>query len=115
FEGHFRRNFLQVVDGARVYLHALENWDRMRDNVFNVGLTAANMTKLELCQEMVKVVPHLKVTENSTMKDPDKRNYVISNQKVEEAGFTCQHSLQQGLQELKKIFILGRSPEDANI
>ncbi|WP_413576208.1 NAD-dependent epimerase/dehydratase family protein [Bdellovibrio sp. HCB290] len=114
FEGHFRRNFLHVVDGARVYGHALNNWDKLRDGIFNVGLTAANMTKLELCQEIQKVVPNLRITTNNEAKDPDKRDYVISNEKIEKTGFRCEHSLQDGLQELKKIFILGRSAEDSN-
>ncbi|WP_413585646.1 NAD-dependent epimerase/dehydratase family protein [Bdellovibrio sp. HCB274] len=114
FEGHFRRNFLHVLDGARVYVHALQNWDTMKDGIYNVGLTAANMTKLELCQEIQKVVPNLVITANNEMKDPDKRDYVISNQKIENTGFRCENSLQDGLQELKKIFILGRSAEDSN-
>ncbi|WP_413582875.1 NAD-dependent epimerase/dehydratase family protein [Bdellovibrio sp. HCB288] len=114
FEGHFRRNFLHVLDGARVYLHALNNWDQMRGQIFNVGLSSANMTKLDLCNEIQKVVPHLQITANESMKDPDKRDYVVSNQKVEKTGFTCEMTLPQGLAELKKLFILGRSKEDSN-
>ncbi len=115
FEGHFRRNFLHVADAARVYLHALNNWDAVKNEIYNVGLTAANMTKLDLCQEIQKVIPELKITTNSEMKDPDKRDYVISNEKIESSGFICKYSLQDGLQELKKIFVLGRTPEDANV
>lgn len=114
FEGHFRRNFLHVVDGARVYLHALENWNGLKNEIYNVGLTAANMTKLELCQEIIKVIPNLKITANHDMKDPDKRDYVISNSRIEATGFNCKYTLQDGLKELKRIFVLGRTAEDSN-
>ncbi|QDK47099.1 hypothetical protein DOM22_18985 [Bdellovibrio sp. ZAP7] len=114
FEGHFRRNFLHVADAARVYVHALENWNHLRGEIFNVGLTAANMTKLELCQEIKKIIPDLKITANHDMKDPDKRDYVISNGKIEATGFNCKYTLHDGLKELKDIFVLGRTSEDSN-
>ncbi|QLY25288.1 NAD(P)-dependent oxidoreductase [Bdellovibrio sp. KM01] len=114
FEGHFRRNFLHVADAARVYLHALDNWGSIQNEIYNVGLTAANMTKLELCREIQKVIPDLKITDNHDMKDPDKRDYVISNAKIEATGFSCKYTLQDGLKELKDIFVLGRTTEDSN-
>lgn len=115
FEGHFRRNYLHVRDGAAVYVYALKNWSQFRGEIFNVGLTSANMTKLDLCKEIQKIVPELSIIEDVSKEDPDKRDYVVSNAKIESRGFECRYSLQDGLRELKKAHVLGRRESDANI
>lgn len=104
FEPHFKRNFIHVRDVARAFLHMLNNFDRVKDQAYNVGLSDANLSKMELCEAIKKHVPDFKFTESKTGKDPDKRDYIVSNEKIEKTGFRPQVSLSAGIQELIKGF-----------
>jgi nucleoside-diphosphate-sugar epimerase len=104
FEGHFKRNYVHVRDVARVFLHGLRNFEKMKDNVYNVGLDDANLSKLELCAEIKKAVPGFVYLEAPIGEDPDKRDYIVSNAKVRAAGFLPEHDLQYGIRELLKVF-----------
>lgn len=111
FEGHFKRNYVHVRDVARVFLHAIQNFEKMKDNVYNVGLDDANLSKLELCAEIKKAVPGFVYLEAPIGEDPDKRDYVVSNAKVRATGFRPQHGLSYGIRELLKCFqVLPGSP-----
>ncbi len=104
FEAHFKRNFIHVRDVARAFLHCLENFEAMKDEPYNVGLSSANLSKWELCEEIKKQVPDFYFVEAQVGEDPDKRNYIVSNEKIESTGFRPCYSLQDGISELIKGF-----------
>ena len=82
FEGHFRRNFIHILDVVRVFNFGLENFPKMKGSTFNVGLSNANLTKIELCEEIKKQIPEFFYHEAKVGKDPDKRDYIVSNKKL---------------------------------
>lgn len=102
FEGHFKRNFLHIRDAARVFLHGLENFEVMKGRPYNVGLDDANLSKLELCERIHAHFPALAYFEAKVGEDPDKRDYIVSNARIAEAGFRTETSLDLGIQELKR-------------
>lgn len=104
FEGHFKRNFVHVRDIAKAFLHVLNHFERLKNEPYNVGLSEANLSKLELCQEIKKQVPGFEITEDKHGKDPDKRDYIVSNEKIEKTGFKCDVSLSEGIKELIKLY-----------
>ncbi len=104
FEAHFKRNYLHIRDAARAFIHGIKNWDRMKNEPYNVGLSDANLSKKELCEEIQKFVPELVVLESEIGQDPDKRNYIVSNDKIESTGFKPAYSLSDGILELLKGF-----------
>jgi nucleoside-diphosphate-sugar epimerase len=100
FEGDFKRNYVHVRDVAQSFLLALENSDNFSGQIFNVGLSEANISKKELCVKIKEYIPDFYFTESPISKDPDQRNYVVSNKKIEKLGFNPQFGLDRGLQEL---------------
>lgn len=102
FEGHFKRNYIHIRDVARVFLHGLAHFDRMRGQIYNVGLSEANLSKWELCERIKKQVPDFVFLEAPVGQDPDQRNYIVSNEKLEKTGFATAHSLDQGIAEIIK-------------
>lgn len=102
FESHFRRNFVHIRDVARAFTHCLNRFDFLKNGAYNVGLSTANMSKKELCEEIQKKVPNFYFTEASVGKDPDQRNYIVSNRKIEKTGFSARTSLSEGIEELMK-------------
>ena len=106
FEAHFTRNYLHVRDVARVFLHGLERFDALRGQVYNVGLSEANLTKRELCTAIQKHVPDFTVMEAPLAKDPDQRNYIVSNEKIEKSGYRTAVTLDDGIRELLKGFAM---------
>ena len=87
FESHFKRNYIHVRDVSRVFQHALNNHDAMKGEIYNVGLSDANVSKRELCEHIQKQVPEFIFIEEKIGKDPDQRNYIVSNDKVEATGY----------------------------
>lgn len=106
FEGHFRRNFIHIRDVARAFLHAIARFDAMRQRAYNVGLDDANLSKLELCEEIKKQAPRLVYLEAPIGEDPDKRDYLVSNARILATGFRPQWSLAQGIGELIKGYTI---------
>jgi nucleoside-diphosphate-sugar epimerase len=102
FEGHFKRNYIHVRDVSSAFQFAIENPEKSRGEIFNVGLSEANISKLELCERIKKLVPSFTYVESQIGSDPDKRNYVVSNAKIEKAGFKTQIGLDLGIKELIK-------------
>lgn len=100
FESHFLRNYVHVRDVAKAFVHLIENYETCNNNAFNVGLTSANMSKLQLAQKIKEYVPNLVIIEEQFKEDFDKRNYVVSNEKLEKTGWSCDFSLDAGIQEL---------------
>jgi nucleoside-diphosphate-sugar epimerase len=102
FESKFKRNYIHVRDVARAFLHAIENFDRMRGQAYNVGLSDANLSKFELCEKIREHVPNFVFLDAPIGEDQDKRNYVVSNAKIEAAGFKPKYTLDYGIAELVK-------------
>jgi len=100
FEGHFRRNYIHIRDVAAAFVHAIEHCDAMRGESFNAGLSDANLTKLELCAKIKEQVPDFLYLEAPVGEDPDKRDYLVSNEKIERTGFRPKHSLEAGIAEI---------------
>ena len=115
FEAHFKRNYIHVRDIAKAFTHCLENFDRMKGEPYNVGLSDANLSKWELCQEIQKQVPEFYFLESTIGEDPDKRNYIVSNDKLERAGFKPDVSLQDGIAELIKGYQIVRKNQFSNV
>ncbi len=111
FEKDFKRNYVHIRDVADCFLHCIEHSSRMAGKPYNVGLDAANLSKAELATKVKKYVPRFYVHFSEVGSDPDKRNYIVSNQRLREAGFEARHSLDEGIQELLKGYrMFGRSP-----
>lgn len=115
FEAHFKRNYLHVRDVARVFLHGIEHFEAMRDQPYNVGLSDANLSKLELCQRIQRQIPGFVFLEAPVGEDPDKRDYIVSNEKVERTGFRPAHSLDAGIAELIKGYRMLRNTVYGNV
>jgi nucleoside-diphosphate-sugar epimerase len=115
FEGDFKRNYVHVRDVVRVFLHGIEHFDAMRGQIYNVGLSEANVSKRELCQHIQRQLPEFVFLDAPVGKDPDQRNYIVSNAKVEATGFRPQVSLDQGITELLKGFRMIRNTVHGNV
>jgi len=102
FEGHFKRNYIHIRDVARAFIHLIDNFERLKDQAYNVGLSSANLSKLELCAKIKEQVPDFVVLESPVGEDPDKRDYIVSNDKIERSGFAPAHTLEMGIRELVK-------------
>jgi nucleoside-diphosphate-sugar epimerase len=100
FEPHFKRNYIHVRDVAKAFMHAIKNFEKMKNQTYNVGLSNVNLSKRELCQEIQKQLPYFIFTESKIGEDPDKRNYVVSNKKIEKTGFKPDVSIQKAIAEL---------------
>ena len=115
FEARFKRNYLHVRDVARAFLHCLENFDHMKEEPYNVGLSDANLSKWELCEEMKKQLPDFYFIEAPVGEDPDKRDYIVSNAKIEATGFKPLFSLHEGISELIKGYQIIKYKQFSNI
>ena len=115
FEAHFKRNYVHVRDIAAAFIHCMENFDAMKSQAYNVGLSEANLSKMELCLEIKKQVPDFTIMESAIGEDPDKRNYIVSNEKIEKTGFKAKVSIQQGVAELIKAYKIVRRNQYSNV
>jgi len=109
FEGHFKRNYIHIRDVARAFLHAMDNFEAMKGEPYNVGLSDANLSKLELCAKIREQVPEFVYLEAPIGEDPDKRDYIVSNEKIERTGYQPAYSLEMGIAELLKCYAIIRS------
>lgn len=107
FESHFKRNYIHVRDVCSAFVLAINNFETMKSNVYNVGLSSANLSKLELCHEIQKQITFA-IIEANHMKDQDQRNYIVSNDKIEKCGFSPQYGIQDGVTELMKLYEITR-------
>ena len=102
FEKNFKRNYIHIKDVARVFEHCIENYDSMKNEPYNVGLEEANLSKEELALKVKEYIPKFEIFEKEIGKDPDKRNYIVSNKKIMSTGFKPEFSLDDGIKELIK-------------
>lgn len=115
FEGHFRRNFIHVRDIANAFVFAINNFERMKGEVYNLGLTSANISKLELANKIAEQVTRCKVIEVAGKEDPDKRDYIVSNAKLESMGWRADYSLEEGIRELTTAYQIIKRNQHGNI
>lgn len=115
FQADFKRNYIHVRDISRAFLHAMKNFESMKGQAYNVGLSDANLSKRELCEEIKKQVPRFYFIEAAVGEDPDKRNYIVSNEKIERTGFKPSVSLQEGITGLIKGYQVIRRSQFANV
>ena len=104
FESHFKRNFIHVKDVVGAMLFARDNYDKMAGQSFNLGLSTANLSKLELCNKIKELIPNFAIHESPLDNDPDKRNYIVSNERLESLGWKPTVSLEDGLKELMAAY-----------
>jgi nucleoside-diphosphate-sugar epimerase len=100
FEAHFKRNYIHVQDIARTFMFMISNYDSSRGQVYNVGLSAANLSKLELAERIKMHIPNLVIKQDEFKEDFDKRNYIVSNEKLEKLGWNPTFNLDYGIKQL---------------
>jgi nucleoside-diphosphate-sugar epimerase len=115
FEGHFKRNYIHIRDVVKGFEHALENFGKMRGEAYNLGLSEANLSKLELCAKIREHVPNFVFLEAPIGEDPDKRDYIVSNAKLEATGWQPDWSLDRGIRELLRGYRMLRNSRYANV
>jgi nucleoside-diphosphate-sugar epimerase len=115
FEGHFKRNYIHIADVARVFLHGIRHFESLKNQVYNVGLSDANLSKLELCSQIKKHIPALVFLESRIGEDPDKRDYLVLNSKIEQTGFSPKYSLDDGIMQLMKAYTIIKNKAYSNI
>ena len=104
FEAHFKRNYIQVQDIARTFQFIIENYDKCKGHAFNVGLSTANLSKLELAETIKKYIPSLVIKQDDFKEDFDKRNYIVSNEKLEALGWKPIYDLDYGIKQLMSAY-----------
>ncbi len=114
FEEHFRRNYIHIRDVVKAFLQAIED-DSMLGEAYNLGLSSANLTKRQLAEKISEHVPHFLIHSAEIGEDPDKRDYLVSNEKLEATGWSPDHGLDEGIEELIKGYSIIRPNIYANI
>ena len=115
FEADYIRNYIHVRDVARVFLHGIEHFDSLKSQIYNVGLSDANLSKREVCEKIYNYLPGFSWVKMENLKDPDQRNYIVSNDKIEATGFHPVYSLDLGIRELIKGCAMLRNTRYGNI
>jgi nucleoside-diphosphate-sugar epimerase len=115
FESSFKRNYVHVRDVSRAFQHGINNFDILKSQIFNVGLSDANVSKKQLCEEIQRIIPEFVFLDAPFGKDPDQRNYIVSNEKIEKTGFKAKISLQEGITELIKGYVMIKNSVYGNV
>ncbi len=115
FEEYFRRNYIHIRDVAKAFMLGINNFDRMKGQPFNVGLSSANLTKRQLCEKIKEYVPDLYIHSAPLGQDPDKRDYIVSNKKIESYGWSPDYTLDMGIIELLKGYKILKPNIFANV
>ena len=115
YEPHFKRNYIHVRDISRVFLHGLTNFSLMKGEPYNVGLSDANISKMELCERIKLQIDDFYFFASDLSQDPDKRDYIVSNKKIEKTGWFPIYSLDDGIYELKNAYSWLKTIEFSNV
>lgn len=115
FEGKFKRNYIHIRDAAGAFVHAIDHFDEMKGKPYNCGLSSANLSKLELCAKIKEHIPEFVYIEAPIGEDPDKRDYIVSNERLEATGWKPNYSLDDGIEELKKVYTIIKNKTYSNI
>jgi nucleoside-diphosphate-sugar epimerase len=100
FEGDFKRNYVHIDDVAEVFLFCIDNFNKLKSNIYNFGIENANLTKTELALKIKKYVPEFQFFKNEFTQDPDKRDYIVSNKKILFTGFKFKWDIDTGIKDL---------------
>ena len=112
FEEHFRRNYIHVNDVCKAFMLAVYNYDKMVGEAYNVGLSSANLTKRQLAEKVKEHLPNTVIISSEIGKDPDKRDYLVSNKKLEALGWLPEYSLDDGIKEICKVYDMVKGSGD---
>jgi len=115
FESHFKRNYLHVRDVAHAFIHTIIHYEKMKGQPYNVGLSDANLSKQELCETIQKHIPKFRFISSDIGEDPDKRNYIVSNERIEATGYRTKFNIEQGILELIQGFQVIRRNQYSNL
>lgn len=115
FEPHFKRNYIHVRDVCHAFIHAMNNFDTMRGNIYNVGLDSANLSKMELCDRIKLQIPNFTYMIAEGKKDPDQRNYIVSNDKIKATGWLPNYDIDRGIKELISGYKYIRNTRHGNV
>ncbi|BAE49601.1 NAD-dependent epimerase/dehydratase family protein [Paramagnetospirillum magneticum] len=115
FESHFKRNFIHVRDVTGAFMHGLTNFETMKNRPYNVGLSSANLSKWELCEVIKKHLPDFVFVDAPMGEDPDKRDYIVSNERLEATGWAPQYDLDKGVVDLIKGYTMLKNTIYTNI
>ena len=115
FEGKFKRNYIHIRDAAGAIIHAINHFESMKGRPYNCGLSSANLSKLELCAKIKEHIPEFVYMEAPIGEDPDKRDYIVSNERLESTGWKPLYTLDDGIEELKKVFTIIKNKQYSNI
>ncbi len=115
FEPHFKRNYIHIRDVAKAFIHAIKNFGAMQGKPYNVGLEDANLSKMELCEEIKKQIPSFVFMEAPIGEDPDKRDYIVSNKRILSTGYVPDWPLKDGIRELIKCFSILKKDQYSNV
>lgn len=115
FEGDAKRNYIHVRDVSKTFLHAIDNYSEMNGRPYNVGLSSANLSKLELCDKIREYIPQFVSLTAPIGEDPDKRDYIVSNERLEQTGWFPDHTIDMGIQELIRGYRMIRNGRYSNV
>lgn len=115
FQGEFKRNYIHVRDAAGAFVFAINNFEKMEGKPYNCGLSSANLNKIELCEKIKEHIPGFVYLEAPVGEDPDKRDYIVSNERLEGCGWKPKYSLDDGIEELKKVYTIIKKNQYSNI
>lgn len=115
FQGQFKRNYIHVRDAAGAFVFAINNFEKMEGRPYNCGLSSANLNKIELCEKIKEHIPRFVYLEAPVGEDPDKRDYIVSNERLEVCGWKPKYSLDDGIEELKKVYTIIKKNQYSNI
>ena len=115
FQGEFKRNYIHNRDAAAAFIFAIEHFEEMKGKPYNCGLSSANLSKIELCEKIKEHIPDFIYLEAPVGEDPDKRDYIVSNERLEKAGWTPRYSLDDGIEELIKVYTIIKKNQYSNI
>ena len=104
YEPHFRRNYIHINDVVDAIIYSIKNFNYLKSNIYNLGLSSANLTKIMLAKKIKEQIKDLKINIVKNKKDPDQRDYYVSNKKIEKKGFKAKVKIEDGIRELIKVF-----------
>lgn len=114
FEANFRRDYVYIGDVADAFIFCLKNFRKLKEEIYNIKLSNVNLTKRQLCEEIKKQIQKFIYLESPISQDPDKRDYIVSSQKIERLGFKAKTSIQKGIAELIKGYQIIKIDEYSN-
>ena len=115
FEGNFKRNYIHIRDAVGAFVWGMEHFDEMKGKPYNCGLSSANLSKLEFCAKIKEHIPEFVYMEAPIGEDPDKRDYIVSNERLEATGWRPIYTLDDGIEELKKVYTIIKNKTYSNI